>query len=1625
MKIFIALLLLVASVSLTAQTYNNSWIDYSKTYYKFKVVESKIHRIDLTTLQSAGIATSDVANFQLYRNGVQVPIFTNVVSGPMNVADYIEFYGTPNDGVQDSAYYDVKANQLANKHSLVNDTASYFLTLNTNTSQNLRITNALNNVAGNTLAADANFIYTQSIYQKTQINSGYAQVVGEHLFASTYDKGEGWASDYIRPGNPFNNTMSNLYPDFGSSVIPKYTIIASGNDINTRTVQTLINGTQVQNINLNYFEGGSYQSDFALSTLTGGTANITFNNNSYVGDDRVTIFGQQITYPRLFNFGGANNFEFTLAANALGNYLVINNFTIGSTLPLLIDITNKKRYTSFVDGSTLKFLLEPSATSRNMVLVNADASNVKMVTALQAKTFNNFMLAGNQGDYLIITSNQLHNSTASTNVVEKYKAYRASSLGGSFTVKVVDVEDLYDQYGFGINKNPTALKNYLKQARNQFAIAPKFVLIIGRGTVYTDAWYYQNEAYANQLNLVPSYGHPASDNLLTANEGTYIQTTPIGRIGAINATEVEVYLDKIKQYEAKQADPNFTIANKAWMHTASFVTGSSEAFLQGILDNYQQQYIGLWKDTSVGGNANFFTKSTINGQLPLSNTFMEKSWNTGHSIVQYFGHSSATALEFNLDDPFAYDNEGKYPFMFINGCNAGNYFVYDQNRVLANSQTLTEKFIFAPNKGSIGFIASTHFGIVNYLHYYNQAFFKNVSSVDYGKPIGVILKNASTDMLALTGTTDFYSKMHAEQILLQGDPALKLNVAYPKPDYVVEPQTITITPKNITVADSTFNVKLMYMNLAKATNDSINITVKREFPNGTIVTLYNKKVRAAKYADSINFKCFINPIKDIGINRVIIKVDANNVIDEMSETNNEASKTFEIFENGILPIYPYNYAIVNATPVTLSASTANPLAIQRNYIMELDTTELFNSPLKTNQTVLQTGGVVQFAPTTALLNNKVYYWRVKPVGAALDVWQTFSFTYIAGSTEGFNQGHLYQHLKSTYSQLSLDSSSRKYKFDPVSENISVRNGVWPTGSYEESHATVSVNQDAYIRGICLINHIMFNVFDPINGKPWQNNAIGVAGQYNSDPTCYPGREWNYSFNINNAASRKNAMDFIDSIPTGSYVVIRNTSMMPWWLGTAQDEYINTWKNDTTINGTNKSLYHSLYNLGCTKIDSFTTDRAYIFVLRKGMNSTFAPKQVVSDGIYDRISVATDFVVSDTVGFISSPPFGPAKEWKEVHWDGSKLENNGDKPKVYVYGIRPNGTEQQLFELDTLHKDFNIASVSAIQYPYIKLKMTNEDGKNGTPYQLDYWRLNYTPVPEGAVAPNLTFNLKDSFDFNENIAFNLAFKNVSNANFDSIAVKVNLVDAANTITTISLPKQKILLINDTLQINESFASTGLASGDYEMYIDVNPDNSQPEQYHFNNMLYKKIYLRAINLPVNWVKVSAQLINNSQTKVSWTTANESNTDKFILEHSVTGSNFAPIGQVAAAGNSTYNIDYTYNHLQPADGVNYYRIKQVDKNGVFKYSIIVTVFKTNKTGSTIIAPNPVKNVLQIIEPTAKQINTVDIYTTTGIKIMHFAFNEKSNYFRLPVATLASGTYVVQIHYNNTITNTKFIKE
>jgi hypothetical protein len=1033
----------------------------------------------------------------------------------------------------------------------------------------------------------------------------------------------------------------------------------------------------------------------------------------------------------------------------------------------------------------------------------------------------------------------LYTGSGSNNPVLDYKNYRSTPAGGGFNAQVMDINELTDQFAFGIRQHPLAIKNFLNYARNTYGQKPEFVLLIGRGMAYPEYRANETDPATNKLDLVPTFGFPASDVMLASADGASpINDIPIGRIGAVNGTEVENYLEKVKQYDqAQQTAPN-TIEGRAWRKNVVHITGATDPFLEAVLCNYMSVYQQIIADTLFGAKVYRFCSSTVDQDNQVSSSAFPQLFTDGIGMLTYFGHSSSSTLGFNLDDPALYNNLGKYPVFYVNGCYAGNFYTYDPGR-LTSGKTLSENYVLIKDKGAIAFIASTHFGVVNYLNILLNDMYKLISGDDYGKSIGRIQSDAGQQLISQL-PVDFLARCHAEEMNIHGDPAITLSDAK-LPDYDIELQNVKISPSFISVSDNSFNVSATFYNLGKATSDSITILFTRKYPDGSSAVVLSKRVAGIRFMDSLQILVPIVATRDKGQNYITVTINSDNDVPEVTLTNNSVTASLFIYQDELTPIYPYDYAIINNPTQKVYASTANPLAPSTAYIMEMDTTTAFNSSVKISKNISSAGGLIEFDPGISYRDSTVYYWRtsIVPAQGGQYHWNQFSFIYIdsLNSTVGFNQSHFFQQQGITGNGMSL-GDDRDWHFGTHTGNLYINHSLYPTSGVNDGDFSVTPSSPFYIASACVGSSLIFNVFDPATFVPWKN----VDGSGNSlyrfgsgSANCKVTTKYNFEFSYMTPASRKLMMDFMDSIPIGDYVVVRSIDY------NYNNSFSQTWEADTSLYGHNNSLYHYLLAAGFTQIDSLNRPQCWALIYKKG-GGGFISRFKYSEGLYDKVVLSADVVLQNLTGSMESPLFGPAKQWKQVHWRGGSLETpSTDSLGVQVIGVDSSGNQDLLYSLSAGTQDFDLSAVNVQHYPYLKLKLSNTDSVHVTPYQLSYWRLNYVPVPEGALAPNIFISGKDSVELGEKIEFGIAFKNISLQKFDSIRLALKIIDKNNVTHVIPYPKTKPLISGDTIKIMYDIDSKDYP-GLNTLYLDVNTANDQPEQYHFNNFLYKNFYTK---------------------------------------------------------------------------------------------------------------------------------------------------------------------------------------
>ncbi len=166
-----------------------------------------------------------------------------------------------------------------------------------------------------------------------------------------------------------------------------------------------------------------------------------------------------------------------------------------------------------------------------------------------------------------------------------------------------------------------------------------------------------------------------------------------------------------------------------------------------------------------------------------------------------------------------------------------------------------------------------------------------------------------------------------------------------------------------------------------------------------------------------------------------------------------------------------------------------------------------------------------------------------------------------------------------------------------------------------------------------------------------------------------------------------------------------------------------------------------------------------------------------------------------------------------------------------------------------------------------------------------------------------------------------------------------------------------------------------------------------------------------LPVELLDLSAYLANE-KTVLKWSTSKEIDLKYFDIESSKDGVDFEKIGTVNAVGNSSNLSSYSFTDDANFTDVKYYRLKQVDANGKYGYSKIVSIHKNNNNDEIGIFPNPVADllILQAKGITKKSLD-IEVINVNGQIAKRQQFLQGSTICYIETNTLASGNYFVAV--------------
>ncbi len=1382
------------------------------------VAEDGIYQLDNQQLTGAGIPVDQIPGnqYQLFHNGEEVPVYTTT-DGIFGISDRIEFYGQKNQSELDRHLFQNPDEEMMNPlYSLFTDTSAYFLTW-TDIGSPLRFEEVQNDL---TDLPEKEEYYMEELVGEYHTN--WAQEGYNYVYSSTFNRAEGFSSSLknvqefiLEPTSVYaGGPQANLHIRYSGNAKPhKQEISLNGSLLTTDEFSNF----EVRQLNLG-IESAQLNSSVTIN-FQGITDNV----------DKQRVSNLVLTYPRLFNADNNNTFTFRVGTSNVKRYIEITDFDSGTNAPILFDLTNNSRMEALVENGLVEMTVYTGIESHKMILAASTA--FKSPASIQPVSFTDY--SGIDANYLILSNKRLFDDGQGINQVQLYSDYRSSIVGGNYKPLIVEVQQLYDQFGWGLNRHSLALRNFGLFVK-PYLPDPSYLFILGKGREYPGTRTNSQLAHANNATYyVPSFGTPGSDNLLMSEKGAVAPFFSIGRLPVENPGEIAIYLKKIKEHEGLTNLPS-TIEDRLWMKRVLHLGGGGNASEQSIIRNNLDGMKSSIEISEYGADVHSFFKSSSDPVQISTNDAIFNLINGGLSVITFFGHSGVNTFDFNIDNPVNYENKGRYPLMFSLGCYIGG--------IHTTTKGVSERFVLFKDGAAIGFVASTGAGFISSLNSYTRQVYSMMGNDLYGKPIGDILRGTNEYL----ESSSFGDRILVQQVTLNGDPALRLN-NFEGPDYVADFSSVKITPSIVNVTTDNFKLEFDLINIGKATvqNDSIDLVINQELPDNSIVELKKDRVAVPLNRISLSYDLPTLGEASLGLNKLHIELDKEGVLVEMpapvAEANNELTDfsgqkgfTFFIQNNGVKAVYPYEFAIVGYQDLTLTASTYDPLVSTQKYIFQMDTIETFDSPYLMQYEIEQAGGLLKWQPNINLQEEEVYYWRVSPdsVSAVAGFnWSASSFVYLEGK-EGWNQSDFGQYLDNEYEGLKLVEEDRDISFVANLHDVRVKNKVYESGDPPQF---VVSGQPIGCPWPWLVDQgIQMILINPVWYPNWFTPPIG--GAHGSVPANNVICPWIYE--TNDSEDRENLINFIENIvPDNWYVIFYSVQK-----NIDADYSPEEWAVDSLLFG--KNLFSVLEERGATKIRKLEEKGAvpYVFIFQEGGG---ALAESIANDINDEPIVEQAFPEFVTEGGAASTLIGPAKRWDEFNWDElSVIGTENDTIMLSVYGINLDQNVDSLLVEGIQEKIFDLDDIDAQQFPYLKLSFTINDETDRTARNLENWRVVYDGVPELAVSPSSLYEFhKDTLQQGEIFSVEYALENISDNDADSVLIKYNVFNQQNQGDEI-YNRIEELKANQVTNAILSFDSKSL-SGLQSINVEVNPNDDQPELSHLNNFLIDQFFVEKDN------------------------------------------------------------------------------------------------------------------------------------------------------------------------------------
>ncbi len=633
------------------------------------------------------------------------------------------------------------------------------------------------------------------------------------------------------------------------------------------------------------------------------------------------------------------------------------------------------------------------AAGSAQIYVAASAGGTRKVNAITKESNSDLLNPAQGADYIIISH---RNFLAPAQALADYR-----SQHNDYRTLVVDVEDIYDQFNYGI-LHPGAIRNFLHYTfRNWQKPAPTFVVLFGDGS--WDPKRYMDDS--RKTDFIPVYGSLVSDNWYVAFDGPddFLPEMYIGRIPVETAEQGETVINKIIKYEASPFD--------AWNKEFLFLNGGANDVEQSI---FVSQATTLASDhitpPPFGAAVTHLNKTTDVESIDQSFIFQAADIiRKGAVWVNFIGHAGSAIWDINIEGPEVWRNAEVFPFMTGMSCHSARF----ANPI---NNSLSEKY-FLSSMGASAYWGSSGFGYITQDFFLLDGLFHAVSK-DTVRSVGAATTQAKLHLWQVLGDQP-RNRYVIEQYTLIGDPAMRLAIST-EPELVIRAQDVNLDRDYLLTSDSTAALHARPQNFGLVPADSVEVAVGSIASDGSRTPLLAAKIPAYARADSLDLPW---PVPDTpGPYRLQVALDPNDEIEEIDESNNVAELNIEVFESDISLLKPVAFGVVTSPSVNLVSNNSRSLNQQLTYFFEIDTSAQFGSPLLARSAEITPGRLVT-SWAVDVRDEGVYHWRARTFdGDVFGPWAEHSFFFDPAAASTWRQSDGSQFTGNKMQQIESDST---------------------------------------------------------------------------------------------------------------------------------------------------------------------------------------------------------------------------------------------------------------------------------------------------------------------------------------------------------------------------------------------------------------------------------------------------------------------------------------------------------------------------------------------------------------------------------------------------------------------------